>query len=188
MIIGNPLVFAIESNISQPYRQLSQRALGFFIIHVGGRSYGIRSPEASLLACSFDAVQQRIAQRGMHTFLFNADAASIADAFCAATYDEDRQDESFFGLSCTEFRDSVVASQIIWAPDGDSAFDDGSHVLQIDQDTRVRLIAFKNMACKEDIIATLSEVWVDVNEFYEILAKWQEEFEKQWMMAFEQKS
>ena len=31
---------------------------------------------------------------------------------------------------------------IVWAPDGDEAFDDGSYVLQVESGDQVRLIAF----------------------------------------------
>ncbi len=37
----------------------------------------------------------------------------------------------------------VWDSKLMWAPDGDEAFDDGSYVLQIDSGSLVRLIGFK---------------------------------------------
>jgi hypothetical protein len=40
-------------------------------------------------------------------------------------------------------RDMIYSRHILWAPDGDAAFDDGSYILQFDVDERVRLIAFK---------------------------------------------
>jgi immunity protein 42 of polymorphic toxin system len=38
MIVGNPSIFAIESQITKAYESLSMRALGFFVVHIGGRS------------------------------------------------------------------------------------------------------------------------------------------------------
>jgi hypothetical protein len=61
MMIGNPGIFAIESEISRAYERLGLRALGFFVLHVGGRRYGVYEPEATMLANSFDDVQERIA-------------------------------------------------------------------------------------------------------------------------------
>lgn len=185
VIVGDPTVFAIESSITQPYSSLGQRALGYFIIHLGGSEYGVRSPDATLLACSFDAVQRRIARQGTHSISFGleADAAKIVEAFRAATYDEGRQEERFFGMSCDEFRDTLASSEIGWAPDGDAAFDDGSHVLQFDCGNRVRLIAFKNEDSFDDVVRTLAEVWVSSDEFYGLLKKWQFGFEIEWAAA-----
>src|ERR1700677_668580 len=64
MMFGHPSIFAIESAVTEAYEQLSLRALGFFVIYVGGHSYGLRSPGSTMLACSFDAVRRRIADRG----------------------------------------------------------------------------------------------------------------------------
>jgi hypothetical protein len=185
VIVGDPTVFAIESNITQSYSNLGQRALGYFVIHLAGSEYGVRSPDATLLACSFDAVQRRIARQGTHCILFDleVDSVKIVEAFRAATYDEDRQEECFFGMSGDEFRDALTSSEIVWAPDGDAAFDDGSHVLQFDYGNRVRLIAFKNEDNFDEVVRTLAEVWVSSDEFYGLLEKWQCGFEVEWAAA-----
>ena len=88
MIVGDPRVFAIESKITKAYERLSFRALGFFVIHVSGRRYGVHSPEATMLACSFDQVENRTARCGTHTTPFAAEISGgeIADAFLAAVY------------------------------------------------------------------------------------------------------
>ena len=39
-------------------------SLNFFVIHLGGKMLGVRSQDATLLACSFDTVSRRIARRG----------------------------------------------------------------------------------------------------------------------------
>lgn len=188
MVVGDPSVLAIESSITQPYERLGQRALGFFVIHVGGKSYGVRSPEATLLACSFDAVRRRIAQQGKHCVLFGSepDVAKVVDAVRAAMYDEDRQGESFFGMSADALRDALASHEIVWAPDGDAAFDDGGHVLQFDQGDKVRLIAFKNTSHQDDVGSTLAEAWMNADEFYGLLDKWQSRFEAEWAAALKQ--
>lgn len=61
MIIGNPSIFAIESTITRAYERQSLRALGFFVIHVRGHCYGVRSPDSTFLACSYDEVLRRLA-------------------------------------------------------------------------------------------------------------------------------
>jgi hypothetical protein len=50
----------LELGITEAYARLGFRALGFFVIDVGGRGYGVRSPNATMLACSFDQVKKHI--------------------------------------------------------------------------------------------------------------------------------
>lgn len=54
MIVGDHRIFAIESGITEAVESLPQLALGYFVIHVGGRAFGIRQPDASMLGCSFN--------------------------------------------------------------------------------------------------------------------------------------
>src|SRR5262245_61090926 len=135
MIVGDPAIFAIESGITQAYEHPWVRALGFFVIHVRGRRFGVYKPDATLLACSFDQVTRRLADRSRHTssFAAEADAGQIADAFRNAVFSSEPQG-SYFGLPRSEFCAlfSRRANDCMWAPDGDEAFDDGSYVLQFD--------------------------------------------------------
>ncbi|HXN50228.1 MAG TPA: Imm42 family immunity protein [Bryobacteraceae bacterium] len=181
MIVGDASLFAIESGITQAYARVDLRGLGFFVIHVGGRRYGVSEPNATLLACSVDTVQSRIVLRGSHTapFATEAEAGKIADAVRNAIYADEPNDE-FFGLPLKEFCDLVYSNYLVWAPDGDEAFDDGSYVLQFDVQNRVRLIAFK---CDEGYghdPLTLRDVWIGAEDFYRILQDWQSAFECQW--------
>lgn len=187
LIVGDPLSFAIESCISQPYENSGQRALGFFVVHVGGNSYGVRAPDATLLACSFDEVQRRVVRRGMHcvNISADADALKVAEAVLAATYNEARPDAVLFGMSSDQFRHALASSEIVWAPDGDAAFDDGGHVLQFDVGDRVRLIAFMNPVCRVDGTSSLAEVWITADEFYGRLDKWRRQFEVEWVAALQ---
>jgi hypothetical protein len=183
VIIGNPSVFAIESGVTQAYERLSQRALGFFVIHVGGRRFGVYEPDATMMGCSFDTVERRIAERGTHTASFanESDGGMIADAFRSAVYAEE-QDERYLGIPLAEFRDLFypVSSDLLWAPDGDEAFDDGSFVLQFDVEERVRLIAFRSGEGYVHNPATLSDVWLPADEFYRVLQQWHQAFYIEW--------
>ncbi len=179
LIIGEPASFAIESSITEVLVRESQLAIGYFVIHVAGRRFGVHASDATLLRCSFDAVERRISRRGSHCISFGAepDAIKIADAVLAANYIDARQEECFFGLSCEQFRDVLVTSEIVWAPDGDEAFDDGGNVLQFDLGNKVRLIAFMNLDEHEDSLQTVVEKWIDADQFYQVLIKWKELFE-----------
>jgi len=183
MIIGNPSVLAIESGITRAYERVSLRALGFFVIHVGGRCYGVHEPDATMLACSFDKVERRIASRGRHAAppLAKLDAGEIANAFRTAFF-IDQEDETYCGIPADEFRNLfyVESRSLVWAPDGDEAFDDGSYVLQFDVKDRVRVIAFTS---SEDYLydpATLSDTWLPAADFYQLLQRWHDAFEAEW--------
>lgn len=181
MIIGNPSIIGIESSITRAYERLSFRALGFFVIHVGGRSYGVKSADATLLANSFDEVERRVAMRGSHVvpFATEADAGRIADSFRNAIYAETQQ-ESYFGIPRSEFSQMIHSRNIMWAPDGDAAFDDGSYVLQFDIGDRVRLVAFK---CGQGYLhdpPTLSDQWLSGDDSYCVLQQWHDAFEAEW--------
>ena len=183
MIIGDCLVFAIESEISQVYEQLSFRALGFFVIHVNGLCYGMRKRDATMLACPFDEVKRRISNRGKHIADFaELEAKQIAAAFRNALYAEE-QEETYFGITQYEFINHFGQDDhgLLWAPDGDSAFDDGSYVLQFDVRDRVRLIAFKSDQGYSYDPMTLAEVWIPSDTYYMILQEWCSSFEDEWV-------
>jgi len=177
VIVGDRATFAIESEITAAVSETSQLALGCFIIHVQGRPFGVRRPDASMLGCSFNEVNNRLEGRGKHSIprLSDIDARAIAEAYLDAVYRETSRTD-FFRLSPSEFAEALNTSAVIWAPDGDEAFDDGSHVLQFDIGNKVRLIAFVNSVSPEDVPATLREEWVDANVFYDVLSRWSELF------------
>jgi hypothetical protein len=180
MIVGNPSVFAIESNIDRAYERPSQLGLGFFVIYVSGRCYGVREPENTMLACSFGEVSSRISMRGQHVvpFATEPDDGKIADAFRAAIYSDNAQD-SYFDLPLSLFVNSIHSKRVMWAPDGDEAFDDGSYVLHFDVKDSVRLIAFKGEGHIHEP-GSLSDVWLPANDFYKILQDWRDAFDGEW--------
>lgn len=185
MMVGNSLVFAIESGITQAYEKLSYRALGYFVIYINGVCYGVRKHDATMLACSFDAVKRRITNRGKHMAVFaELNAGQIVDAFRSAVY-SDNQKERYFGITLSDFCQyfNHDAHGVLWAPDGDAAFDDGSYVLQFDVRDRVRLIAFKSHQEYSYDPATLTEALIPAGTFYQVLQEWCELFEAEWKQS-----
>lgn len=183
LLVGSQSAFAIESYIADAYEQLGQRAFGYFVIYINGKYYGVRKEDATLLACSYDAVEQRIACRGEHVVPFSSvsNPAEIADAYRRVKYTgEYAPEEQFFGLSAKQFSSAVSKGKITWAPDGDEAFDDGSCVLQMDIDDRVRLIAFTSQQSHKKTLQSVSEIWMDSEEYYGILAEWRDRFLNEW--------
>ena len=135
-----------------------------------------------MLACSFDEVERRIADRDKHvaSFAATSDAGQIARAFRNALY-ADEPEKTFFGIPHSEFAKLFrrESADRMWAPDGDEAFDDGSYVLQFDVEDRVRLIAFKSKGWSYDP-ATLKDVCLAADDFYNILQRWRDAFVAEW--------
>lgn len=184
-MIGNPAWFAIESVVTCAYERLSLRALGYFVLHVGGVTYGVRTSDATLLACSFDGIVMRLEQRGQHCapFAEEADAAALAEAVEASRYGSEEPGWQRFGYSRTELDDLLLARGTWWAPDGDAAFDDGSRVVQFDVGDRVRIVGFKRSRESYFCLDDLRDVWLDSGQFYGILEEWKAKFEAEWLAA-----
>jgi hypothetical protein len=182
MIIGDKSTFAIEYQITTAYARLSLRALGFFVIYVANNCYGVCSPDATMLACSYEEVQDRIARRGNHTAPFANQSApeAIADAIYRAIYAPDQEEQYYFGMLQSEFEDFVVSSHLLWAPDGDEAFDDGSFIIHFDVGDRVRLIAFKSGPDFHHLSGSLRDIWLPAEYFYRILQLWRDDFDAEW--------
>ena len=175
MIIGNPTKFAVEYKITEVNEILSQRALGYFIIHVCGKTYGIKAPNATLLGSAFYELQDIIARRGTHiaSFISESDAAEIANGYLVGGYSWDSENEIFFDMRADEFY-SFLCSKKIDSGCFDEAFDDGTHFLLFDIGNQVRFIIFKN---EEYTANPISEIWLDADEFYGILADYLVQFE-----------
>lgn len=180
MLVGDPQQFAIESGISKAYASLSLRALGFFVIHVGGRRYGVYEPDATMLANSLDGVVLRLKHRGLHIapFATELNGGGIADAYRNAL-SADEEKHEFLGIRFDDFPRFFLSNNLAWAPDGDEAFDDGSYVLQFDVDNNVRIIALRSTANYLHDPATLSDIWLDAETYYSVLEQWHRAFESE---------
>ena len=176
MIVGDPAIFAIESQITKAFERLSFRGLGYFVIHIAGRQYGVREPEATMLAVSFDEVGGRLGRQGKHlsNFSLASNPGTLADMYRKAFYNVGADKEM------KSFADAILSAGISWAPDGDEAFDDGSYVLQFDVEGWVRLIGFRCGADGLHDPTTLSDTWLSSAQFYGVLEKWQADFLKEW--------
>jgi hypothetical protein len=185
LLIGRHAIFVIESFMAQVLAGPGQRGLGYFCLHVSSKRYGIRSPDATLLACSFDTVVDRIERRGTHVLaeLNHLDAIAIAQGVHAALYKDLPEEAQACGMTAIRLRDELYRHDILMAPDGDAAFDDGGHVLQFDLGEQVRLIAFKNPDGDEAGVHAIVEVHMNTDDFYDILASWKEQFMTQWHSA-----
>jgi len=175
--------FTIESYISSAYSNKGIMAIGYFLIQIKGISYGVKEDDATALANSYDAVIRRLEMKGKHIapvdliILPSLELAQITNS--SLYYCIEKQDSWEFSIPRDELADIIYKNNLIWAPDGDEAFDDGSRVFQFDMDNKtVRLIGYKTT--DDYNIHTLSDLKIDSNEFYSTLKKWADGFYKEW--------
>lgn len=182
MIKGNPLDFAVESRVSKVFPQRSLMALGSFVIHVAGSAYGVSSPTATMLACSFDSVERRIDRRGKHeAFFANEKASDIVRQYVSAYFGGmDDADSRALIFNVEKFCSAIEIGELVMAPDGDAAFDDGSHVLHFDVGEHVRIIAFRNEIDERVRSQSISEATIDAAIFYSTLQDWVNSFSNEW--------
>lgn len=182
MTVGNPDEFAIESSITKVNEKKGLRGLGLFCLHISGLRYGVHEPDATMLACSFDAVNRRIEKKKQHTATFSdfPDAAIIADEYRRVFFSEDDNGDTRLGVSVDDFRNAIEQNQIVWAPDGDEAFDDRSCVLQFDKGDSVRLVAFKVGENTQHDPRTLRDLYLPQDKYYSTLKTWSVAFETEW--------
>lgn len=185
MIFGNPAELALESLLDRAVLRKSQLGLGYFVIHLGGVVFGVRSPDATLLGCSFDEVSKRLTLRGTHRAPFASmrDAGMLADAIATAMYGDDGDSPVLLGMPTSEVQRRLHKDDLIWAPDGDEAFDDGSCVVQFDMDACVRVVGFRRTEENRHDPATLRDVLLDADRYYHILQQWRDAFEAEWRAA-----
>jgi len=158
--------------------------IGYFLIQIKGVSYGVKKDDATALACSYDAVIHRLEMRGKHIapddliILPGLELAQVTNG--SLYYRIEKQDSWEFSIPRDELADTIYKNNLIWAPDGDEAFDDGSRVFQFDIDNEnVRLIGYRTTDYNIDI-HTLSDLKMNSNEFYSTLKEWSDGFYKKW--------
>lgn len=181
MIIGNPDSFAVESSIHVAYSDHEGLAWGCFTYHIGGLRYGVTDLDATMMRCSLDQVTDRLAARGTHAAgpLAIREAGAVWDAYRELFYG--MEDKILYaGLGYDEYQWFYAGNDLVLAPDGDEAFDDGSHVLQFDIGPQVRLIAARSGSGLTHDPSTLRDVRLPADEFYRVLAEWRRAYLEEW--------
>jgi hypothetical protein len=96
IIAGQTSSFAMESEITRAFERPSCRGLRFFVIHVMGRRYRIKSRGNTVLAVSFDELEDESLD-GKHKAPFaEAAVAVIASAYTSAVYLDQAADGNVF--------------------------------------------------------------------------------------------
>jgi hypothetical protein len=177
-IHGDFSEFCIEWAMSKPFDENSFLALGYFNISINRTRYGVKAPDATLLANTYDEIKKRLCDRGSHVSTFSdKNAGEIALAVASSRYRLPVRSNTFFGMDAKSFLAEIFKKRLLWAPDGNEAFDDGSHILQFDVDTKVRLIGFKNEPSETQILNSVTDVTLDGEVYYTLLADWISDFD-----------
>lgn len=170
--IGDVNCFAIESHITKAYHRPGAFALGYFNIYLRGKRFGKTALDSTLLGCSHDEVKRRLSHRGMHRFSFsNEDKCDLVTTYLNSRY-WGKCELDVRVINARAFDEEITSNELVWAPDGDQAFDDGSHVLQFDLDSRVRLLGFKNEPPSIFDCRSIVDIIIDSDIFYDILYMW----------------
>lgn len=187
MLIGNVAEFAIESHMRLAYAKPWIVGCGRFGFHVAGKKFGLLddNDKETLLACSLDSVRKHIEWRGMHAapFALTHSASEIADGVMGALYEPDTEGDVYCGLDSETFKRVIYDRHLQIAPDGDEAFDDGSHVLLFDVPDGVRLIGFRSLETYRHDPASLAEHRMSSEAYYGVLQAWVDAFEAEWEAA-----
>jgi hypothetical protein len=187
MIFGQVEAFAIECVISEAYSSVSIKANGIFVIYLDGFRFGIRETNATALGGIIGRLLDRVSMRGKHhaPFAEKADAEKIALALLEVFYSDhySKQDSKKLLLNTpySKLEKICLNSDLRWAPGGEEAFDDGSHVLQFDIGDKVRLVGFIHQP--GFVPSDLRDVWLPAELFYGTLVQCYHWFEREWGCA-----
>lgn len=177
-IVGDSTVFSIEYNIDEVFPEPSLIALGYFAFHIGNQIYGVRKSNTTMLACSLEGIKLRIKDRGKHfSELQNFSANELVSAYRAIFYEGLLPNTSISDLDPLVIEAQFLKKNIVMAPDGDAAFDDGGHVFQFDCGDKVRLVSFINSDESAELSNSIVDITLDEENFYGILDRWIKTFE-----------
>ncbi|MDM9619343.1 Imm42 family immunity protein [Rhizobium sp. S96] len=175
MIVGDPERFALEFEISTAYPDQHFLALGLFVVHVGGKGYGVRAPDATTFGNAVDGVKTLLQNpiEPTNPILAGMSAANLAELYLDAFYrdcpENIRDDER------DQTAELFLSPRCEW-PNFDREFDDGSHILILAFHDCIRLVAFMN---DDYQVADLSEQPVRLVEFQDVLRAWLSAFDMQ---------
>ena len=181
--------FAIESFISSIDSRRGLMANGYFLIKIKGTSYGVKEYDASALSGLYDGVIRRLEMRGKHippAELIKLPSLELAQIIYSSLFYKisDEQNSWKYHIPRDTLAKMICKNNLIWAPDDNEAFDDGSNVFQFDIDEKtVRLIGFKDTNDYKVVESTLNDLTMNSNVFYSTLKEWADNFYNKWQIS-----
>lgn len=139
MIFGDKTIFAIEVNVNNLFHD-EYIGEGNFIVYVNNYSYGLMDEYATVYLCIVDILKIFSSElKNINLGLEKYNEKEIAMYQYIQKYGE----KGFANYD--EFLLQKTSHMVEWLPE--SAFDDGSHLIHLDNDGMVRLIGYKS-CCK----------------------------------------
>lgn len=137
MLFGNKKTFCVEVDINNCFHD-DFVGEGKFIIYIKNVAYGLDEPYATTFYCIKDELLQFSKNLINSNLQFDQfSALEIAEAYYLQNY----SDANLLELKKELL--SITKNLVTWSPE--SAFDDGSYLIQIDNNNFTRLIAFKSV-------------------------------------------
>lgn len=179
MIIGNPEVFALESEQTDLFEGGPWLSNGTFFLHIAGRRFGSDNRGNTNMSIVLWEIERRLNDRGEHNLdhLGAMDAATLASIFEDVVYRMEPQQQYEF-MSASELGDALYTAGINWSYGMGEAFDDGSRILQTDVGDQVCVVGYRvdhanELGYQPD---SLREQWLSSDEFYGLLEEWRQAF------------
>jgi hypothetical protein len=174
MLVGDEHVFAIDSHVEELLASRSLIGIGYFNILLAGTRFGVKDQTATALACSYDNIVNRIQMRDQHVTPFPEiqDPHLIAHIFRDVLYVKGEDGTPISGHARKGVIDTIYKNKLLFAPDGDEAFADGSYVIHFDVGAEVRLIGFFSGNDEYYEKGSLVDVRLSADEFYNVLESW----------------
>ena len=166
MFFGSKKTFGIDIEINNFFSDESIGE-GKFLIYICNNIYGLDKSYATTFLCILDELQ-KYSQNLINTTanLENFSAKEIAKCYYCQNYSD---------IDLSSYNQNLLAETKnleIWSPE--SAFDDGSYLIQIDNNKKTRLIAFKsciqNGSCNI-LDNSVQQIFLERKEFENLLFK-----------------
>ena len=149
MIIGDTNSFAIVFEISD-FVKSHFIGIGSFNVYIKGTKYGQDDKGATTFFPLIPDLKKVLSEKEKSSELFiNGNEVDICKAYYEAIYVGEELNKKYLGYSYVDFYNKILkipTNIISWSFIGE-AFDDGSHMLQINDTDRIKLLGFKSTNC-----------------------------------------
>lgn len=164
MLFGNKERFAIYIEINNFFHDNSVGE-GIFNVYIKNECFGVQDKFSTTFLCIIDELKKfYLTAQNENLNLNQYSKQEIAQCY---------YDQYFTESDLSKYSDDLLAGTrliVEWAPE--SAFDDGSHIIHIDEKKMTRIIGFRSCMCNE-ICKVLprseKEIYIEKEELKKIL-------------------
>lgn len=184
-LLGDPSRFAIEYQLSKASNEQPWLASGYFCLYIGSFRYGVVEEFVELLNCVYNGICERISRAGTHRVDLDGgtpgpvEIATLFEQTCAL----DHGPFPIYGYDDPlELNYAFLKAEVEWNRWCGACFDDGSRILQLDEDDDVLLIGHKTKHELPSLYVpdTFRYVRIPAVEFYALLDAWCVAYREDW--------